>query len=76
MPDHTPTTIELASNSVATVSPSLVFPDRISLHVIDRGAWSNFGIELTPDTARQLAAALVAHADALDVPTITKGITA
>ena len=61
------TTIELAPKSVATVSPSMVFPDRIALHVIDRGAWSNFGIELTPDTARQLAAALVAHADAMQM---------
>ena len=67
MPDHTPTTIELASNSVATVSPSLVFADRIAMHIVDRGAWSNFGIELTPDTARQLAAALVAQADAMQM---------
>ncbi|GAB3362715.1 MULTISPECIES: hypothetical protein [Giesbergeria] len=65
MLDHT-TTIELAANTVAIVSPSLVFPDhRIAMNVFDRGAWSNFGIELTPDTARQLAAALVAQADAM-----------
>lgn len=63
MLDHT--TIELAANSVATVSPSLVFADRIAMHIVDRGAWSNFGIELTPDTARQLATALLAHADAM-----------
>ena len=64
---NSPTSIELASNSVATVSPSLVFADRLALHFIDRAAWSNFGIELTPDTARQLAAALVAHADAMQM---------
>lgn len=67
MLNHTPTSIELGSNSVATVTASLVFPDRITLHVIDRGAWSTFGLELTPETARQLAAALVAHADALEL---------
>lgn len=62
-----PTFIELGAKSVATVSTSLVFSDRIALHVICRGAWSNFGLELTPDTARQLAAALVAQADAMQM---------
>ncbi len=65
MLNPTPTTIELATNSAATVSPSLVFPDRIAMRVFDRGAWSHFSLELTPDTARQLAAALVAQADAM-----------
>lgn len=65
MLNTTPTTIELATNSVATVSPSLVFPDRIAMRIFDRGAWSHFSLELTPDTARQLAAALVAQADAM-----------
>ncbi len=66
MRNPAPTTIELvSSNSAATVSPSMVFPDRLALHFIDRNAWTNFGVELTPDTARQLAAALVAQADAM-----------
>lgn len=69
MLDHTPThtSIELAPKSVATVSLSMALPERIVLRVIDSGAWSCFGLELTPDTARQLAAALVAHADAMQM---------
>ncbi|MDD2610521.1 MAG: hypothetical protein PHX60_12700 [Giesbergeria sp.] len=66
--NNTPTTIELASNSVLTVAPSMVFPNRcIDMRFYDRAAWASFGIELSADQARQLAAALVAQADALEV---------
>lgn len=60
----TPTTIELASNSVLTVEPSLVFPGkRLSLRFAEYTTWSSFGIELTADQARQLAQALMAAAN-------------
>ena len=63
---HNPTTtIELASNSVLTVTPSPVFPDRIELRYCDRAAWASFGTQLTTDQAHQLAQALMAQADAL-----------
>ena len=65
MRNPTPTTIELASNSVLTVTPSPVFPDRIEVRYYDRAAWASFGTQLSADQARQLAAALVAQADAL-----------
>ena len=65
MRNNSPTTIELASSSVLTVTPSPVFPDRIELRYCDRAAWASFGTQLTPDQARQLAQALMAQADAL-----------
>ena len=62
--------IELATNSVLTVEPSLAFPGkRLSLRFAEYTTWSSFGIELSADQARQLAAALVAQADALEVAT-------
>ena len=63
----TTTTIELAQNSVLTVTPSQVFIDsRIEVRFYDRAAWASFGLELSADQARQLAAALVAQADAIE----------
>jgi len=68
--NHTATTIELASNSVLTVAPSMVFLDsRVAMRFYDRAAWVSFGLELSADQARQLAAALVAQADALQATT-------
>jgi hypothetical protein len=62
--NNTPTTIDLAGNSVLTVTPSQVFLDsRIALRFYDRAAWASFGIELSADQARQLAQALMAAAN-------------
>lgn len=74
MRNNSTTTIELAQNSVLTVTPSQVFIDsRIEVRFYDRAAWASFGIELSADQARALAAALVAQADALEVAT-TEGV--
>ena len=73
---HNPaTTIALAANSVLTVTPSPVFPDRIELRYYDRAAWASFGTQLTPDQARQLAQALMAQADALQA-SVSEGAAA
>jgi hypothetical protein len=63
MRNDSTTTIELASNSVLTVTPSPVFSDRIEVRYYDRAAWASFGTQLTPDQARQLAQALMAAAN-------------
>lgn len=62
---NAPTSIELAPNSVATVTPSLVFSNRLTLRFSNTDAWASYCLELTPDQARQLAAALLAQADTL-----------
>ncbi len=61
MRNDTTARIELASNSVLTVTPSLVFPgQRVYMRFSDHATWASFGLELSADSARQLAAALVA----------------
>jgi hypothetical protein len=71
--NNTPTTIDLAGSSIMTVAPSPVFSGRIEVRYYDRAAWASFGTQLSADQARQLAAALVAQADALEVAT-TEGL--
>jgi hypothetical protein len=73
MPNPTPTTIELASNSVLTVTPSPVFPDRIEVRYYDRAAWASFGTQLSADQARQLAQALMAQANAMQASASKEG---
>jgi hypothetical protein len=73
MPNPTPTTIELASNSVLTVTPSPVFPDRIEVRYYDRAAWASFGTQLSADQARQLAQALMSQANAMQASASKEG---
>ena len=59
--NHTSTRIDLTPSSVLTVTPSLVFPgQRVYMRFSDHATWASFGLELSADSARQLAAALVA----------------
>lgn len=60
------TEIKLSASTVLVVARSLVARNRVSLNCITHDTEAHFSLALTADTARALAAALLAQADSIE----------